>query len=473
MLGRMARSTIELDRPSSRATAAAPRFGSADLLGPLALGTVVVAAFFWLRNEGLASLTTVDSGLRSLGLLTGLLASDLLLLQCVMLARIPWVERAWGHDVLARRHKWIGFASFWLMMAHVLLLAAQRIERRGGWQNAEMWKLFIGEPWLLAATVGTVMIIVVVVTSVRAARRSLRYESWHLLHLYAYVGVALALPHQIAVGMDFQSAYATFPQLYWWALYAAGAGAIVAFRLALPIGRSLYHQARVDSVVRESPGVVSVRVTGHRLDRLRTKSGQFFIWRFLDGPGWSRANPYTISAAPTDNQLRVTIQARGDGSARADRLRPGTRVFLEGPYGSMTADRRQHARLLLMAAGVGITPIRALLEDTPYGPGEAMLIYRVSTAADAILADEIDRIAARRDVAVRYLAGPRRADGSWLPAGTDLPVDDSAALLQIVPDVAQRDLFVCGPPAWMAAVRRAARTAGVRTDQIHTEDFGW
>jgi ferredoxin-NADP reductase len=293
------------------------------------------------------------------------------------------------------------------------------------------------------------------------------------LHLYAYVGVGLALPHQIAVGMDFHSAFSTFAQVYWWTLYAVAAGAIVTFRVALPIGRSLYHRVRVASVVRESPSVVSVRVTGHRLDRLRTKSGQFFIWRFLDGPGWSRANPYTISTAPSDNQLRVTVQARGDGSGRLARLRPGTRVFLEGPYGSMTAERRRHSRLLLMAAGVGITPIRALLEDTLYQPGEAVLIYRVGTPEDAVLSAEIDEIAARRGVDVRYLIGPRRADRSWLPAGLDLAEDDAAALQEMVPDVAERDLFVCGPPAWMSAVRAAARTAGARAGQIHTENFGW
>ena len=209
------------------------------------------------------------------------------------------------------------------------------------------------------------------------------------------------------------------------------------------------------------------------MDRLRTKSGQFFIWRFLDGPGWSRGNPYTISAAPGADRLRVTVQAAGDGSARAGRLRPGTRVFLEGPYGSMTAERRRHPRVLLMAAGVGITPIRALLEDMPYAPGEATLVYRYSHAGDAVLTREIDAIAAHRGVDVRYLPGPRRAEGSWLPSGADGVRDDADGLTRIVPDVPDRDIFVCGPPAWIKAVSRAARAAGADREQIHTEDFAW
>ena len=149
----------------------------------------------------------------------------------------------------------------------------------------------------------------------------------------------------------------------------------------------------------------SVTVEGHRLDRLRTRSGQFFIWRFRDGPGWSRGNPYTISAAPTADRLRVTIQAVGEGSARVERLQPGTKVAIEGPYGTMTAERRRHPRMLVMAAGVGITPMRALIEDTPFAPGDATLIYRYRR--DPIFRDELEEIAERRGVELHLLPGSR------------------------------------------------------------------
>jgi predicted ferric reductase len=445
-----------------------PRFGWADVLGPLAIATVVVAVFIWLFQEGLASLTTVDSALGSLASLTGLLASDLMVLQVVMLARIPQVELAWGHDLLARRHKLMAYWSFWLMMAHILLFTIQRLLRAGGWDNATIYELYISESWLLAATVGTIMLIGVVITSIRAARRRLRYESWHLLHLYSYLGLALALPHQIADGADF---HRTFAIVYWWTLYAVGLGLILWCRIGIPVWRSLHHQVRVTSVTPEGPGVVSVYMRGRYLDRLRTKSGQFFIWRFRDGPGWTRGTPYTISAAPDDSHLRVTIRAAGPKTARAERLRPGTKVYIEGPYGSMTAQRRTQPRMLLMAAGVGITPLRALLEDTPYEPGEAVLLYRFTDEHDAVLAREIDELARVRGVEVRHLVGPRRHEGSWLPAAGTL--SDAEALSQMVPDVADCDIFVCGPAPWMKAVRRAAIAAGAHRAQLHTEDFAW
>jgi ferredoxin-NADP reductase len=138
---------------------------------------------------------------------------------------------------------------------------------------------------------------------------------------------------------------------------------VLVFRLGLPGWRSAYHRLRVLAVVPEAPGVVSVLIRGHRLDRLPARAGQFFLWRFLDGPGWTRANPYSLSAQPSRDQLRLTVQAVGDGSNRVSRLKPGTRVLIEGPYGALTSERRRNRRVLLIAAGVGITPMRALLEE--------------------------------------------------------------------------------------------------------------
>jgi predicted ferric reductase len=466
-------STIEHASPGpSRATRRWPdalRFGWADLLGPVGAASVVVVICMWLRTGGWQTTTAgFDSALGSIGLVTGLVSADLMILQTIVLARIPWVEKAWGHDLLTHRHRTLGYWSFWLMIAHVVLFAVQRGRRAGGdWLNAQ-YELFVHAPWFLFATVGTIVLIGVVVTSIRWARKRLRYESWHLLHLYAYVGMAMTFPHMLSDGMHFHGPLA---RAYWWAIYGVAAVSILVFRLGVPVGRSLYHRLRVEAVTPETSGVVSVSVVGHRLDRLRTKSGQFFIWRFLDGPGWTRGNPYTISDAPTDDRLRVTIQAAGEGSARAARLTPGTRVAIEGPYGTMTAERRRHARMLVMAAGVGITPMRALLADTPYAPGETTVIYRYSEEQHAIFHAELEELAQQRGIVVHFLPGARAADGSWQATGAER--EDAAALAALVPGLTDHDVYLCGPVPWIAAVKRSLRRAGVKRPHIHTEDFAW
>jgi len=447
------------------------RRAGGDLLGALAIASVAVVVVLWIQNRAIQDLPLGPTGSDALGRLAGLLASDLMLLQVLLMARIPWVERTWGHDVLARRHRLFGFLSFWFMVTHVVLITGEYAYHDGLTVMAQLLEFPTSGRGMLLAVAGTALLVLVVAMPIRAARRRVRYESWHLLHLYAYLGIGLALPHQIWAGSEFTDSVAA--RVYWWTLYSGALAAVLVFRLGLPCWRSWYHRLRVVSVLPEAPGVVSVVIRGHRLDRLPARAGQFLLWRFLDGPGWSRAHPYSLSAAPGRGQLRITVASVGDGSERVARLRPGTRVLIEGPYGTLTADRQDRPRLLLLAAGVGITPIRALLEELLYEPGDATLLYRVTSGDTAVFADELAELATRRGVRVHYLAGPRRRAASWLPAGSGMEYRDAEQLRRLVPDVAERDVFLCGPPPWMAAVRATALEAGVPPARLHAEDFAW
>jgi ferredoxin-NADP reductase len=212
-----------------------------------------------------------------------------------------------------------------------------------------------------------------------------------------------------------------------------------------------------------------VYLGGRALDRLPATAGQFLVWRFRTGAGWSRAHPYSLSAAPDGRSLRITVRAAGDGSALVRRLRPGVRAVFEGPYGRLSARTRTRTRVALIGAGVGVAPLRALAEELPYAPGDAVLLHR--TAREPLFAGELDTIAAERGLQVRWLSGHRRPD-SWL--GTDAGrLDDLTLLRAWVPDVADRDVYVCGPPGWTAAVRRTLVAAGLPASRLHVENFAW
>ncbi|MCA1842003.1 MAG: ferredoxin reductase family protein [Actinobacteria bacterium] len=443
-----------------------------DLAGTLALVTVAIVATLWAAHGGITDLTGGRAAqLTSLGRLAGLVSADLLLLQVLLMARIPWVERTFGQDALARQHRLVGFGSVTLMVAHVGLITAGYAATDRAGLAAEAWDLTAHYPGMLLAVAAFGLIGMVAVTSVRAARRRLRYESWHLLHLYAYLGVALALPHELWTGNDFTAS--PLARAWWWALYGVAAGSIVVFRLGVPLWRNARHRLRVAKVVHEAPGVVSVHLTGRDLDRLPVRAGQFFLFRFLDGAGWSRANPYSLSAAPRPDRLRITVKNLGDGSGRLGRLRPGTRVLVEGPFGRLTGDARRGRGATLVASGIGITPLRALLEEFAGGPGPVTLLYRASTADEFVFRDELDGIAAARGARIFYLPGPRLPDrSSWLPASA-ADIGDADALRHLVPELATQDVFVCGPGPWMDAVERAALAAGVPPERIHAERFAW
>jgi predicted ferric reductase len=291
------------------------------------------------------------------------------------------------------------------------------------------------------------------------ARRRLRYETWYFVHLYAYLGIALAFSHQLATGTDFIAQPAA--RAYWYALYAVTLGALVVFRIGLPLVRSTALRLRVERVVEEAPGVVSVEIGGRRLERLRAEAGQFFTWRFLTRDRWWEAHPFSLSAAPDGRRLRITVKGLGDYTAALRAIPPGTRVIAEGPFGTFTAAARRHARVALIAGGVGITPIRALLEEMPGGPEDITVVYRALTADDLILREELDELAGRRGVHVHYLVGGHDGDDPLSPEH----------LRRLVPDIAARDVYVCGPPAMVDATRASLGRTGVR--HIVTERFAY
>ncbi len=430
--------------------------------------SLLLVSYWWVSDGGVRDLAGWGSGLMSAGRLTGLAASVLLLAQVVLMARVPHLEAAFGQDRLARIHRVVGFTSFNLMLAHVVLItwgyAAGQLART----PTTLWDLVVGYPGVLLAAGGTVALCLTVVTSVKAARRRLRYESWHLLHLYAYLGAGLALPHQLWSGQDFTSSPGR--RVFWWTAWAVAAVAVLLWRVGLPVRRNLRHRLRVTSVVPEGAGVVSVYLTGRHLELLGVEAGQFLSFRFLGRRGWSRTNPYSLSAAPDGRSLRVSVQAAGDGSAALAHLRPGSRVVIEGPYGRLTDRARTRPKIALIGAGVGITPLRALAEGLEYRPGDAVILQRCTDRP--LFAGELAALSVERGLEVLHLPGSRRAAGSWLGAGV-AGADDLTALLHWVPDIAERDVYLCGPESWIDLVRRTLAAAGLPAERLHLESFAW
>jgi predicted ferric reductase len=428
----------------------------------LAAKTVAALSLLAVVVLWLSGLDGAAIGGAAYGRLAALACADVLLLQVLLMARIPWVEREYGQDTLARWHRWTGVVSFLLLLAHVILaLGADPVARLG--------RLLTAYTSMVLAVVALAALVLVVVTSVRWVRRRLRYEAWHLLHLYGYLGIGLAVPHELWLGRDFRAPAA---RIAGWAVYLVVAGAVLVFRIGVPLWRTVRHRLVVDRVHPEAPGLVSVYLRGRHLDRLPVRAGQFFVWRFLDGEGALRGNPFSLSGPPRREGLRITVKTVGDGSARVATLRPGTRVLIEGPYGRMTAATYGGGAVTMLGCGVGVTPLLALLWDLPYEYGAATLVYRTRHAHDVAFVDELEWLARHRGVRLVPLVGPRAAAGSWLPAEFADYVD-AEALRELAPDIARHDVYVCGPDAWTAAVLRSARHAGVAPGRLHRERFAW
>jgi predicted ferric reductase len=433
-------------------------------IGPTAALVAIAAGGFavillWFQDTVYVS--GLGDWLTNAGRITGLLAGYAIVVLLALMARVPALERGLGADRLARWHAMGGRYTVSLAVAHTLLIIWGYAVT--GHTNVvhQTTSLVLTYPDVLMATVALALLVGVGIASARAARRHLRYETWHFIHLYTYLAVALAFSHQFSTGADFVSN--TNARVLWSALYIVVGALLLWYRFLTPIRAALRHRLRVVEVRRENHDVVTVYVTGVHLDELHTEAGQFFRWRFLTRDLWWAANPYSLSAAPRPDLLRVTVKVAGSHSAALLGLTPGTRVLAEGPYGAFTASRRKHRKVLLLAGGVGITPLRALFETLPGSPGDITLVFRANTADDLVLRHELDWIAQQRGATVHYLFGPP------VPG----PRDHLSArgLTRLVPDLAEHDVFLCGPEPMMAAAQRGLREAGVRRRNIHHESF--
>ncbi len=443
-----------------------------DAVGVITWSLVLITVALWVSGGGIqAAAGSPADALLSLGRLSGLLSSTTMLLQVLGMARIPWAERSFGQDRLAAWHRWIGFTSFSLLIVHIgaEILGASLAD--GSSALASGWSILTTYPGMLLATAGTAMVFLVVLTSYRVARRRLRYESWHLLHLYAYLGLALSLPHQLWTGTDFVAR--PFASAYWLVLYLLALGSVLVFRVARPALLSRRHRLKVSAVVPEVPGAVSVHMTGRQLHRLRVAAGQYFIWRFVTGPGWTRGHPVSLSAVPSDAGLRITVGTDGDDGERIAHLRPGTPVLLEGPYGRMTSQARTRSRIAVFAGGLGLGPLLAILQEHAYDGQPATLVHRLSAGQQVPLQADIDWLIQHAGLRYLQLAGPRSRTGTpWLPEQFGR-IRGPLAIRSLVPDLDDHDVYVCGPVPWSAAVVADLHAAGVPPTALHVENFSW
>ncbi|MEV5407814.1 ferredoxin reductase family protein [Thermopolyspora sp. NPDC052614] len=427
------------------------------VLAAVGAGAVAVIALWWENTPYVASLA---DWITNAGRITGLLAGYGIAVLVALMARVPALERGVGSDRLARWHARGGRYTVGLAVAHTLLtIWGYALPARTGPVDQAV-TLILSYPEVLEATVAVLLLVGVGAVSARAARRRLRYETWYYLHFYTYLAAYLGFGHVLVNGQEFVGS--RLAQVAWYALYLGVAALVAWFRLLAPIRQAVRHRLRVAAVVPEGPGVVSVYITGRRLGRLRAEAGQFFRWRFLARGLWWTATPYSLSAPPDGRSLRITVKELGDHSGALARLRPGTRVVAEGPYGAFTAARRRRERVLLIAGGVGITPIRALLESLPARPGDLTLLYRARTYDDLVLRAELEAIAEARGVRLRYCVGGREEVGEPFTAET---------LASLVPGLRDHDVYLCGPAGMTAAAVRALRAAGVPRRRVHHESF--
>ncbi len=440
-----------------------------DFIEGLAWFSVIAVTAMFLIDGGLQSITEPAAILGAVDRLTALIATDLLLIDILLIARLPWIDHYYGHDRATAAHKKLGKPILYLVLAHFISSVVQYAMIANVDVITEFFSLL--SIWdLLLATAALVLMILVVLTSLNFARKAITYEAWYLVHIFAYGAVLLAIPHQFSTGTDI--AGKPVAMTYWITLYLFVLVNVVWYRILRPVIRGIRHSLRVSTVARESSDAVSIYLTGKNVAKLGGVAGQFYLVRILTARDWWRPHPFSISAAPNDRFVRFTIADRGDDTKLMQSLKPGTPVMLEGPYGVFTEERRTREKVVLVAAGIGIPPVRALAEQLAARPHDVTIIYRLRDQNDAALLEETRALAAQRGFKLIELEGRRGVGTSWMNADNS-GRNDLHRLLDLVPDVAESDVYICGPTAWTRSVEKTMKAAGVEEHRIHAEEFAW
>jgi len=417
----------------------------------------------WLWWNNTPSLADTTAQVIAAGRITGLLAGYLMALVVLQMARVPALERRVGSDRVARWHSMSGRYTLSLVVAHVVLIM-YGYALQAGKTFGDIVQQTVDSvnqlPDMGKAAIGTGLLVVIGLSSIGPVRRMIPYDLWYHVHLLTYAATFLTFWHQLSTGNEFvvESAAKTA----WYALYGSVTALVFWYRIVTPVRLNLRHRLRVEAVIEETPGIVSVLMSGRKLHRMGAEAGQFFRWRFL-APGMRfSSHPYSLSAAPRPNMLRITVKAIGDHSSALRELEPGTRVWAEGPYGALTASKRSQGKVLLVAGGVGITPMRALFETLPGAAGDLTLLYRANSTQDLALWDELSTIANERGARLMYAVNS--------PDG-ERPDISADSLRRKLPDIDDHDVFLCGPPGFAQGVYEALRGAGVPARRIHHESF--
>ena len=414
----------------------------------LALGLPVV--------DGTLSELHVPGGLAMfIGSVTGLAGTYLALMMVLLASRMPALERMLGQGGVIDWHRRLAPWPILLIVTHAVFLSLSYAQaaKRGVW--SEVGVIVNTFPNMVTATVALGIMVLIGVISIRQIRLRIPRENWWLIHLTMYVALVISFAHEVALGPSFVRH--PLMQDAWTTAWLLVASIVLIYRVGFPVYRSLRHQLRVVEVKREGPDVVSIVLKGRDLERLAIAGGQFFEWRFMTAGMWWQAHPFTVSALPQPPFIRMTVKGVGDFSRKLATVKVGVRVGIEGPYGSFTKHVSKRNLVLLIAGGIGVTAVRSLLEDLP-PRSRPVIVLRASSIEDLALLVEIETLARFRKGVVHQLVGSRH----------DVALE---SMLALVPDVAQRDVFICGSDDFVRAAVAVVQRAGVAPEALHYEAY--
>jgi len=425
----------------------------AIFLGLFILNILIILGFWYFNNQ---SQLTGGSLYNALGRIFGLIGTYLFLIQILLISKVKFIEKTYGHDKLTRIHHFNGIIAFILLFLHGLFLVmGYKLIAKISFLS-QLTK-FIGGDEIGSAILALLILIIVIMLSITFSKIKIKYEWWYLTHLFTYLIIILAFSHQIENGMDLYSNNIFL--VYWYILYIFIFGLLIIYRFLIPINNYFKHRFKVIKVIKENKNITSIYISGKDLNKYKFDGGQFGIFRFLDN-SFYQAHPFSFSKAYNGKEIRLSIKNLGDFTSKVKDIKIGTPIIIEGPFGVFTKKQIKYKNVVLIAGGIGITPIRSLLEDlsTTDISKNITVIYSIKEENEIIFKDELSSIQKNK---IYYHLSSKEGHLS----------EDK--LRSIILNPTQTDVFICGPSSMTESIIKILRKIGVNKKRIHFERFSF
>jgi predicted ferric reductase len=394
-----------------------------------------------------------------LAVLTGLLAAAAVVCAAVLPSRVRSLTRTFGIESVISSHRWLGMFAGWAVIMHVISVVVLDPA------NVARLNIFTAPA---SGRTGTLAALALAGLAFLAYRRAQDYQQWRAVHI-VLAGVMLVL---IAGHVWYLDHLIEHPVMRLW--FGALAAAVIGVGVYRWIWRRYFPRDsyRVHDKWDEAPGVFTIGV--EPVDRHRANfhfaPGQF-AWLRLRASLLSEEHPFTISSSAEQPQcLYFTVREVGDFTGWLARLRKGDRVWLDGPHGAFTSDHRWQTGTVMIAGGVGITPMMSMLRT--YADRQDRrphrLIVMARTQDDLLFSSELAELRQYLNLSVIGLVRQ--------PADQTQPLAeiDEKLLMRTLPGpprTAQLLYFVCGSAVFVEAVVKLLNVLGIPPGQIHTERF--
>lgn len=428
----------------------------------LFFGNLAFITYLWFVHSSYYIHNPADGNLYiAIGRITGLWGELFLLTELILIGRIRWFENTFGFDRLNKVHRWIGYNILIFLIAHPLFLTLGYAQANSASFIGQFQDFLANKSDVLLAVIALLLFAYIIYVSA-FVRRKIHYEAWYFTHLLTYLAIGLALPHQLGTA-DLMGNY---PLYYWYVLNFAVFGLVLTYRFLRPLARFAYHRFTVQSVVEEAPGITSIYITGHHMNHFKFQAGQYANFNFLARGMWY-THPFSFSSAYNGQFIRVTIKNAGDYTSKISSLKPGTRVVVDGPLGLFVEKTAERDKYLFIAGGIGITPLRSMLESLVQEGKDIVFVVSAKTERDLVFRSEIETMQQLDpSIKVHYII-------STPTPGYESGRLDKEKIIRLVPDFFDREVFLCGPPPMMESVAKNLSEIGFSSRHVHFENFAF